>query len=268
MSWSSCSVYDESLLQRRVPIAPRAPMARVARSGSSGADGAGGDSGGVGGTAGTGGGRRLRPAARRDDGAACPPTAGPWWGKVNSYGCQTTGRPKPEDRPPAACEGPSIAPILLAVNRLRLANVKNDAQLTRDPEAWRDIGLDIDDSCTKSETCTVPPDGGDAGSAADARRVTPATADLAVRWSTSKACKNESASDPVRRQPMPGQYAGLHLRIRGRLARARRQARRQRKELELRASSRRVFDHHPGQRVQRNPRRPAGSGRHLQLRLA
>jgi hypothetical protein len=46
-----------------------------------------------------------------------------------------------------------------------LANVKNDAALSTDPEAWRDIGFDLDGACTNSATCVDPGDAGDAGPA-------------------------------------------------------------------------------------------------------
>jgi hypothetical protein len=171
MCWGSCSVYDESLLTQG-NLNPDSSMSGTNGSGAAGGtDGSGGsgaeDGGGTGGTAGTNGGTGA--GGNAGDGAVCATTAGPWWGKTNMHGCQTTGVPNAvEDRPPMACDGNSIEPILFATSRIRLGTAKDDAQLTLDDTAFKDIGLDLDNSCTNSETCWVMPDGGsaDAGDAA------------------------------------------------------------------------------------------------------
>jgi hypothetical protein len=165
--WGSCSVYDESLLTA-------APDSSAGASGSGGSVGSGasggtdgssgedgGGSGGTGATAGTDGSGGTG-AGGSGGGSSCPGVTGPWWTTTSETGCQVTGIPGPEGRPPESCEDADIPPIILATSHIRLGTVKADLT-TRDDNAWKEIGLDLDGRCTLSDTCTI--NSGDAGDA-------------------------------------------------------------------------------------------------------
>ncbi len=100
-------------------------------------------SAGAGGTAGTGG----------SAGSGGAPT-GPWWPYQNTEGCQSAGVPSDKDRPASPGTGTDQS-IVLALSRMRFGSAADDAALTPDPNAWQDIGFDIDKSCTASATCSV-----------------------------------------------------------------------------------------------------------------
>lgn len=86
-----------------------------------------------------------------------PPPEGPpmkngigWWSKQDERGCFSAGMPTPNDRPPPKGDG-DVGPIYLAVASMRLGSLDEEGRI--DPNAWQDIGLDIDGVCTASETC-------------------------------------------------------------------------------------------------------------------
>src|SRR5688572_2189399 len=90
------------------------------------------------------------------DGEPSCPDAGapsPWWHERNSHDCESEGRPSREDLPTCASDGTSLAPIYLAMSRLRLGAANDDAELSPNLNAWLDIGFDLDGSCTRSATC-------------------------------------------------------------------------------------------------------------------
>lgn len=112
-----------------------------ASGGTSGASGASG-SGANGGAGGSGG------------------DAGPeeWWTHQTPEGCDSAGVPTSADRPSTGGTGTPLPPIYLATSRMRFGSADDDPPLTGNQHAWKDIGFDIDSTCTASETCVV--DGG------------------------------------------------------------------------------------------------------------
>ena len=124
-----------------------AGMSGASGSAGSGAAGAAGADAGVGGAAGGGG---MAGSAGADAG----PT-GPWWPDVTADGCQSEGVPTTMDRPGASDPGSSVAPIYLAMSRMRFGSAADDDELSPDMTAWASIGFDLDTSCTASTTCEV-----------------------------------------------------------------------------------------------------------------
>jgi hypothetical protein len=84
-----------------------------------------------------------RPAAKNGVG---------WWSKNDERGCFSAGMPRPEDRP-AAQGDKDVGPIFLAVESMRLGSLNE--QGVSDPNAWQDLGFDMDGACTASETCDL-----------------------------------------------------------------------------------------------------------------
>ncbi|MBN9159581.1 MAG: hypothetical protein J0I07_01350 [Myxococcales bacterium] len=74
-----------------------------------------------------------------------------WWSKPDSRGCFSAGAPRPEDRP-APGSDKDVGAIVLAISSMRLGSLNEQGGV--DPNAWQDIGLDLDGVCTASETCT------------------------------------------------------------------------------------------------------------------
>lgn len=74
-----------------------------------------------------------------------------WWSGTDARGCFTAGVPSPDDRPAPKGDG-DVGPILLAVSSMRLGARNEEGEF--DPNAWQDIGFDLDGVCTASETCT------------------------------------------------------------------------------------------------------------------
>lgn len=74
-----------------------------------------------------------------------------WWSEKDSRGCFSAGMPTSADRPKATSDK-DVGPIVLAVSSMRLGSRNDQAAL--DPNAWQDIGFDLDGVCTASETCT------------------------------------------------------------------------------------------------------------------
>ncbi len=78
-----------------------------------------------------------------------------WWSKTDEKGCFTAGVPTEADRPPPQGDK-DIGPIVMAIQSMRLGSLNEQLQI--DPNAWQDIGFDIDQSCTASETCDLGDD--------------------------------------------------------------------------------------------------------------
>ncbi len=119
--------------------------------------GTGGSSGGdastdtsLGGSSGAGGGASGSGGSAGDAG----PT-GPWWPHTTQEGCDSAGVPKASDRPTDSDPGDSVAPIYLATSRMRFGSANDDDALTPNKDAWADIGMDLDESCTNSPTCSA-----------------------------------------------------------------------------------------------------------------
>ncbi len=74
-----------------------------------------------------------------------------WWSKPDARGCFSAGAPRPEDRP-APGNDKDVGAIVLAISSMRLGSLNEQGVV--DPNAWQEIGLDLDGVCTASETCT------------------------------------------------------------------------------------------------------------------
>ena len=120
--------------------------------------GAGGETAGTGGTGGTGG----------SAGTGNPDKS--WWKGTNECplddfdqsviacgvdgtGCVSAGMPSADDRGKTDAAGADEPPIILAFSRIRFGAALDDEALTKNGDAWRDIGFDQDGSCTNSATC-------------------------------------------------------------------------------------------------------------------
>jgi hypothetical protein len=77
----------------------------------------------------------------------------PWWPYTNAHMCQSAGVPSAADRPATEDPGANLPPIHLVVSRIRFGTANDDAALTPNPDAWKDIGFDLDKRCTASSTC-------------------------------------------------------------------------------------------------------------------
>ena len=117
-----------------------------------------GDESGAGGSVSSGGAQAVADAAP-DATTSSGPTA-PWWPHKTAKGCLSAGVPKSTDRVPSD-PGATIAPVYFAMNRFRLGAVDEKPDPTNmsltylppDPNAWEDIGFDLDGACTNSATC-------------------------------------------------------------------------------------------------------------------
>jgi hypothetical protein len=92
----------------------------------------------------------LLPA---DTGPEAPRGAGIgfWSGPADQpSSCFSARFPRPEDRP-APSGGAALAPIFLGLLTLNTGTL--DAQGKPSPDAWRNVGFDLDGTCTGSETC-------------------------------------------------------------------------------------------------------------------
>jgi hypothetical protein len=122
---------------------------------SGGSDGSGGAQGsagnqGSGGVVGSGGsGASGGSSGTSTDGGS----TAPWWPYTNEHMCQSAGVPAAADRPMTEDPGASLAPFYLVISRLRLGTANDDATLSPNMNAWRDIGFDLDKRCTASSTC-------------------------------------------------------------------------------------------------------------------
>jgi hypothetical protein len=77
-----------------------------------------------------------------------------WWSGNEDGGCFSAGVPRTEQRPPPSAAAP-LPPIYLAIRTMRLGGL--DPEGARSENAWKDIGLDLDSTCTLSESCPADP---------------------------------------------------------------------------------------------------------------
>ena len=136
--WVGCNVFEPPELESD------------GGSGSAGASGGGGidASAGAGGSAGQTAGAGGADAAPGEN----------WWAYTTPEECESAGVPENADRPTTGGTGSELAPIYLATTRMRFGSAADDPPLSPDENAWKDLGFDLDESCTASETCVV--DGG------------------------------------------------------------------------------------------------------------
>lgn len=73
-----------------------------------------------------------------------------WWSGPGDRGCFSAGAPRPEDRP-AAGNAKELPPIYLAIASTRIGSLDPAGNLSA--TAWKDIGFDLDGTCTGSDTC-------------------------------------------------------------------------------------------------------------------
>ncbi len=73
-----------------------------------------------------------------------------WWSGSGDRGCFSTRTPTAESRPKNT-SGADIGPITLAIASMRLGSLDREGNL--DPNAWKDLGMDLDGRCTGSDTC-------------------------------------------------------------------------------------------------------------------
>ena len=116
---TNCHVYDDSLRD-------------AVQHGSGGAAGAAGASSGGG------------------SGASATP---PFWTRIRDDGCPSAGLPTADMRPPGTDDGDTSV-IYLAIDKLRLGS--QDIKGNPDPNAWEDIGFDLDGVCTDPGSLGTP----------------------------------------------------------------------------------------------------------------
>lgn len=88
-----------------------------------------------------------------DGGGDVPPGGGVgFWssGDGNGGKCFTASAPKPSERP-APSNAPALPPIYLAIHDVQLGALDKDGK--PNANAWKDVGFDLDDTCTGSPTC-------------------------------------------------------------------------------------------------------------------
>lgn len=73
-----------------------------------------------------------------------------WWSGSGDRGCFSTRTPGAGDRPTGTSSA-DVGPITLAISSMRLGSRNKAGDL--DPNAWKDIGMDLDGLCTGSDTC-------------------------------------------------------------------------------------------------------------------
>ena len=73
-----------------------------------------------------------------------------WWSGTDDAGCFSAKMPTAADRPKPG-DTSELAPIYFAISDMRLGS-QNPA-FQPDPNAWEDLGFDLDGVCTNSPTC-------------------------------------------------------------------------------------------------------------------
>lgn len=138
----ACSVYDTSLVE-----------SSAGSSGKGGANQAGsagqnnGATGGLGGNAGASGSSNTGGLGGS---AGSNISTEKFWNDREVGGeCPTEGRPSKAMRPEAS-DGGEVEPIYVAMKRLRFGSLKDLTSLENDPEAWRDIGFNLDLACNRA----------------------------------------------------------------------------------------------------------------------
>lgn len=73
-----------------------------------------------------------------------------FWSGAGDRGCFSAKVPRPEDRPAPGSQA-TVPPIYLAITSTRLGSL--DPKGALDPNAWQDIGYDLDGVCTGAASC-------------------------------------------------------------------------------------------------------------------
>lgn len=73
-----------------------------------------------------------------------------WWSGRGDRGCYSTRTPDGTNRPQGTSEA-DVGPITLALSSMRLGSLNRNGEI--DPNAWKDIGMDLDGRCTGADTC-------------------------------------------------------------------------------------------------------------------
>lgn len=96
----------------------------------------------------------LVPAPDAGPDAARRGGVGFWSGPADQpSSCYSARFPRLEDRPSPQSKA-ELAPIIMAFQTLNTGSLNDEGKL--DPEAWRNVGFDLDGTCTGSETCETP----------------------------------------------------------------------------------------------------------------
>jgi hypothetical protein len=113
-------------------------------------------SAGSGGTGGSGG-----------SGGQGPPLT--WFERINEHECRVVSAPRPDQAPDGSTDTNSKPEFFMAMSSIRLGytgpaadDPKAPGHLVEDPDAFLDIGLDLDDKCSSSATC-IARDAGSGG---------------------------------------------------------------------------------------------------------
>ena len=75
-----------------------------------------------------------------------------WWSGTDDAGCFSAKMPTSADRPKPG-DTSELAPIYFALGDMRLGSQNPSFQ--SDPNAWQDLGFDLDGVCTNSPTCAT-----------------------------------------------------------------------------------------------------------------
>jgi hypothetical protein len=75
-----------------------------------------------------------------------------FWSSTRTDGCVTAGAPTPQMRPKET-DPKVLPPIYMAIDSLILGSENTSG--VKDKNAWKGYGLDLDGTCTSSETCGV-----------------------------------------------------------------------------------------------------------------
>jgi hypothetical protein len=73
-----------------------------------------------------------------------------WWSKEDSRGCFSAGVPSLADRP-GPQDAKDVGPVIMAIDSMKVGSLDDNGAL--DPNAWKDLGFDLDGVCTASDTC-------------------------------------------------------------------------------------------------------------------
>lgn len=74
-----------------------------------------------------------------------------WWSGPGERGCFSARAPDSRGRP-TGTSAADVGPITLALSSMRLGSLDRSGAL--DPNAWKEIGLDLDGKCTGTDTCS------------------------------------------------------------------------------------------------------------------
>lgn len=88
----------------------------------------------------------LEPAAPKPT----PSSGVGFWSGAGDRGCFSARVPRPQDRPAPGSQT-AVPPIYLAITSTRLGSL--DPKGALDPNAWQEIGYDLDGTCTGASSC-------------------------------------------------------------------------------------------------------------------